>query len=103
MYLFQKGHYFALSNSFLYLTAYLKSRFPLSVNTDYMDYFLVADFASVAYGQTMIREIRVLDRNTVVHIDVSSRRLTEECVVPEQNKVKLDSEEGIRIRSREMM
>ncbi len=97
LYLFQKGPYFALSNSFLYLVDYLKSRFPLSVNKDYMDYFLVADFASVAYGQTMIREISVLDRNAVVHINIHERTMNTEIMVPEQNKVELNSREGIRI------
>ncbi len=100
LYVYERDGYFALSNSFMYLVDYLKTRYPLSIDKDYADYLLVADLSSVAYGRTMVREIRLLDRNAIVHIDLKMQSLSEEIVVPRIRKVELDSEEGIGILDR---
>lgn len=97
LYVFEQDGYFALSNSFLYLVDFLKTRYPLSLDTDYADYLLVADLSSVAYGRTMIREIRLLDRNATVHIGIGDRSYTEKINVPMFQEIELDSEEGIRL------
>ncbi len=97
LYVFEQDGYFALSNSFLYLVDFLKTRYPLSLDTDYADYLLVADLSSVAYGRTMIREIRLLDRNATVHIGIGDRSYTEKIEVPMFQEIELDSEEGIRL------
>ncbi len=100
LYLFESEGYYAISNSFLYLVDYLKHRYPLSMDTEYADYLLVSDLVSTVCGRTMIREIRLLDRNSSVHISLRDRTLTERINVPPIRSVNLDSEEGIRILDR---
>ena len=100
LYLFESGGYFALSNSFLYLVDYLKYRYPLTIDTDYADFYLLVDLCSVAYGRTMIREIRLLDRNASVHISLRDGKPEIRGKEPSLQKVELDSEEGMKILDR---
>lgn len=97
LYLFEKDGYFALSNSFLCLVDYLKTRYPLTMDKDFADYLLICDFSPVAYGRTLIQEIRLLDRNAIVSIRLPDGKPEIRIDVPQIQTVLLDSEEGIRI------
>ena len=68
LYLFQKDNYFAVSNSFLYLVEYLKSKFELTYNYDYANTFIVCGLCSEVYEKTFINEITALSRDTEIHI-----------------------------------
>ena len=100
LYTFEKDGFFALSNSFVYLADHLKSRYALTLDTEYADYFLATDLCSLAYGRTMLREIHLLDRSAVVHISVADRRLSVEVPPVRLRKESLDSQEGMRILDR---
>lgn len=97
LYVFESGDRFVLSNSFLCLVDYLKTRHPLSLDKEFADYLLVADLVSVAYGKTLIREIRLLDRNATATICLHDKSLTTRTIVPPLRRIALDSKEGIRI------
>ena len=75
IYLFRHGDYFALSNSFLRLLDHVKFRYALTVNRDYCNYLLVNDLCSHAYSETAINEIRLVERNAVLHIDAARKTL----------------------------
>lgn len=97
LYLFQKDGWFAISNSFMRLVEYLKPRQPMTLNLDYADFFVAADLCSVAYGETLVQEIRCLDRSARVEIDVSAKKLTTTLTDYQENTVDLTSREGMRL------
>ncbi|MCR4664311.1 MAG: hypothetical protein K5660_02995 [Paludibacteraceae bacterium] len=69
LYLYRSDGYFALSNSFFELQNVLKKRVKLTLNEDYIYQFLALPVCSLAYEETAITEIKLLDRNTEVLID----------------------------------
>ena len=97
LYLFQKDGWFALSNSFMRLVEYVKPRYPMTLNLDYADFFLAADLCSVAYGQTLVKEIRSLDRCARVEIDIPSQKLEIRLTDYRENTVELSSPEGMAL------
>lgn len=97
LYLFKEGDYFAISNSFLLLVDHIKGNYRISLNRDYANSFLVADLCSVAYSETMVNEIRLLDRCTVIEIDIPSRQLSIQYIDYQENTVELSTKEGMRI------
>lgn len=97
LYLYRKDGYFALSNSFLYLVEYLKPRRPMTFSQGYADCFLAADLCSIAYGETMVREIEALDRAASVEIDIAARTLSIGKTDYAENSVALDSPEGMAL------
>lgn len=97
LYLFRKDGWFALSNSFLMLTEYVGERYPVTLNREYADYMLAADLCSAVYGETLIREIVMLDRCAVVEIDIPARKLEIRYKDYQENTVDPGSAEGIAI------
>ena len=97
LYLFQKDGWFALSNSFMRLVEYVKPRYPMTLNLDYADFFLAADLCSVAYGETLVKEIRSLDRCARVEIDTQSKNLEIRLTDYRENTVELSSPEGMAL------
>lgn len=97
LYLYRDGAYFALSNSFQRLVDYLKPSKVLTVNTDYADYFVNAELCSVAFSETLIKEIRCLDRCAEVNIDISRKELEISLHDYGENTVELSSPEGMRV------
>ncbi len=66
LYIYNQDGYFAISNSFLYLVNFLKTRKELSFDISYAKAFISAPQASLAYQDTMIKEIIMLPRNRSV-------------------------------------
>lgn len=97
LYLFQKGKYFAISNSFFYLLEYLKDKYKLTFNKDYANTFVITRLCSLSYSQTMVNEIKMLERNSVVNIDIKTKKIKISYIDYLENTVNLDSEEGMKI------
>lgn len=97
IYVYRDGDFFALSNSFIYLVDYVKRKHPISLNEDYCNMLLASDLCSVAYSETMVREIEQLDRNAVIHIDIETKRLNYSYIDYKENTIPICSEEGLRI------
>lgn len=97
LYLFRDGDYFALSNSFVRLVDHVKQTHQISMNRDYADFFLAADLCSVAYGETMVNEIQVLDRCAEAEIHIPDRQLTIRYRDYLENTVELSSREGMEL------
>ena len=97
LYLFRKGRYFALSNSFLQLVEYLKPKHKLTLNQEYTDYLLFVNLCSSALTETPAKEIISLDRSAVVTIDISRKDLQIRLVDYMENTVDPTTEEGIAI------
>lgn len=97
LYLFQMDGYFAISNSFLYLVEYLKPRYPMTFNQVYADCFLLSELCSITYENTMVQEIRMLDRSAKVEIDVESCNFAISMIDYEENSILLDSPEGMAL------
>lgn len=95
LYLFRYGDYFALSNSFLYMLDHLKFKYPLTVNRDYCHCLIVNDLCSHTYSETAVNEVQLVERNAIVHIDVTSRELSYELINYREQSIALDTEEGI--------
>lgn len=97
LFLFRLGTYFALSNSFFYLLDFLKDNFDLEFNKDFANYMLAMDLVSEAIEDTWIKEIKLLDKDAVVNIDVATSTLTTDLVDWKINTVPLDSVQGMAI------
>lgn len=100
LYLYEEGAYFAISNSFMALVDHLKGHYPITFNRDYANYMLNADLCSASFSETMVNEIRLLDRAAVVTVDVSARTLSLDYVDYHENSVELNSPEGMAILDR---
>ena len=100
LYLYHQGGRFVLSNSFLRLSEYLRTRVRLSLNRDYANHFLAAGMTSLSYSQTMLNEIEILPRNAIVHIDISAGKYELEYIDYHENTVWLSSPEGMKILDR---
>ena len=100
IYLFRHGDYFALSNSFFRLLDHVKFKYPLTVNRDYCNYFLVIDLCSHAYSETAVNEISLVDRSAILQIDKAEKHLEIELIDYREHTVSLDSAEGIAIFDR---
>lgn len=97
LYLFEKDGWFALSNSFMRLVEYVKVRQPITLNRDYADFFLAADLCSVAYGETLVEEIRCLDRCARVEIRIPEKKLETVLTDYRENTVDPGSPEGMAL------
>lgn len=89
--------YFALSNSFLYLADYLKGKYPLSINKDYVNSMIAWGMCSHAFSETMINEISLVDKDTRLLIDVSEKSLAFAPVEMSENSISPDSKEGMEL------
>ena len=97
LYLYREGDYFAISNSFLRLVEYLRRDRLITFNREYAGAFLAADLCAIAYADTMVNEIKVLDRSAVVDIDISTGRMKIDYVDYCENTVRISSPEGMEI------
>ncbi len=101
IYLFRKDGYFALSNSFLRLLEYVKTRFPVSLNRDYANHFLLEVLVnSVAYSDTLIQEITTLDKDALIEIDIQDKTLEFHLLDYEESSEWINSEKGLAILDR---
>lgn len=97
IFLYEKGGYFAISNSFLYLVEKIKGKVHLTVDLDYMKAHLVAGVCTYAYSETMIKEIRQLPRNVQLVINKITRELKMVNIDYCEQSVEINSPEGMRL------
>ena len=69
LYLYKKGDYFAISNSFIYLLDYIKQTHKITINWDFANYMIPSELCSASFSQTMINEIEILDRCAIIRIN----------------------------------
>ena len=100
LYLFRHGGYFALSNSFFRLLDHVKFRYPLTVNRDYCNYFMINGVSINSYSETAVNEIKFLVRNATLHIDMVKKDLQIALIDYKEHSIPLDSEEGVAILDR---
>ena len=97
LYLYEKHNYFAISNSFVLLVEHLKQRFTLTIDCDYINTYLLTGLVSLAYSETMIKEICCLPRDVRVIINKENKKIDLEELDYEENTVSIDSQDGINI------
>ena len=95
IYIFRSGDYFALSNSFFRLLDYVKFKYPLTVNRDYCNYHMIEGLSTKSYFQTAINEVQLLDRNSILQIEIASKSFEIEIMTHKEHTIFIDSEEGI--------
>ena len=100
IYLFRHGDYFALSNSFFRLLDHVKFRYPLTINKDYCHYLMISSVSSHAYSETSVNEVQLVERDVVLHIDVTTKFLQTEYVDYREHSISVDSQKGIEILDR---
>lgn len=101
VYLYRNGDYFALSNSFLRLLEYVKTRFPLSFNRDYANYHLATWYSNhIAYSDTLIKEIQTLERDIVIEIDIQEKTLAFHKIDYKESSLWINSAEGLEVLDR---
>jgi len=94
------GHY-VISNSILFLEEYLaKKGLPFSVNRDYANYMIPVSLCSAASGQTILNEVRMLDRNARLVISLKSGEYRIETTDFQENTIPPDSYEGLMLLDR---
>ena len=97
LYLYRKDAFFAVSNSFLLLAEHLRESGGMTLNREYADYLLSSDMCSSAYGETLVKEITVLDRRAELTIDTAQKTLQIRYADYRENTVDPDSAEGLAI------
>lgn len=94
LYLFEQDDYFALSNSFLKLTEFIKEKYPISLNETFAKTFLSAEKTSISYDETLINEIKLIPKNYKLIIDVENNEITYELNSLNNDSFELDTEEA---------
>ena len=95
LFIYRRGGYFALSNSFLHLYEYLQGREKMTFDREYAEYLLFADLCSIAYTLTPVKEITRFDKDSRLTIDTASKTLKEERTDWREQTLSPDSPEGI--------
>ena len=97
LFLFKHGDWFALSNSFMLLVEYLKDKFELDFNQDFSNYMLAMDLVSEALEDTWVKQIKLLDKDAVINIDVLNSKISMSIKDWQIRSVALDSKQGVEI------
>lgn len=95
LFLFKNRDYFAISNSFFLLFNNIKYKFKLSLNRQFANHLMVAGLSAEVFPETLINEIHILDRDTIIIIDIEHKFLYTEKLGYIYNKYSIDSTEGI--------
>ena len=67
--------------------------YVVTLNKDYANYLLICDLCSEIYEDTIVNEIKMLDRSAFVEIDKSNRSLKIDYIDYSENAVELGSDE----------
>ena len=100
IFLYNKDGRFIISNSFLRLSEYLRTRVRISLNRDFANHFLVMGMTSLSYRETLLNEVEILPRNAIVNIDIKAQKFALEYINYHENTVQIDSPEGMQILDR---
>lgn len=95
VYIFRSGESFILSNSFFRLLEYVKDKYPLTLDRDYANHIFTFTLASLAYDETPVKEIRLVDKDAVITIDVAKKSLDMSYIDYEPDSYLLSTKEGI--------
>lgn len=95
LYLYQADGYFALGNSFQSVVDHVKEHHPVTLNKRYAEYLMTCEMCSATYSETIVSEVRMLDRRAVVTIDIASGQLRVDLFDYEENTVDINSETGL--------
>lgn len=97
IFIYKKGSFWAFSNSFYLLASSLKEEsHKLSLNYGYASIMLYHKWTLLLYDETMCKEIRLLDFNRWLRIDLDTGELNE-IATPQISQVDPLSEAGIAI------
>ncbi len=97
LYVYQYDDIFCISNSFVKLIDYVKTRYPISFNEDAAGALLACKFSSYIYKQTLVNEIIVLPRNYVIKIDENNKKIKYELIDYAEKTIPLDSQKAFDI------
>lgn len=97
VYLYQKGDYFAISNSLSLLTDYLSNKVSLTLDYDYVISYFVSSVAATAYAETMVKEIKLLPRNAQVVINILNKNINIRLIDYQENTVPINSQKAMDI------
>ena len=97
LFLFKTDNFFALSNSFYLLVENLKNKFQLEFNYDFANFMLTMDLCSESLEATWIKEIKLLDKDAFVKIDMQTLNLSVDYINLDINTVPIDSLQGVSI------
>ena len=97
LYLFRESDYFALSNSFWKLVEWVYRSYEITFNYDYAASFIALPLNSMAYSQTLIKEISMLPRNSKIILSKQSKQIEIQSIEINENKIELDSEKAFKI------
>ena len=100
IFIYNKNGRFILSNSFIRLSEYLRTRVSISLNRDFANHLLVMGMTSLSYKETLLNEVEILPRNAIVNISISAKKFTLEYIDYHENSIKLDSPEGFAVLDR---
>ena len=93
LYFFQDKDYFALSNSFIYLVDYIKTKHKITLNKDYANYLLIGALCSEIYNDNLVNEISTFPRNTVISIDKRTKKIKIGYIDYKENTVEFGTDE----------
>ena len=98
IYLYRREGRFILSNSFLYLAEYLQREGEtFTLDLSYFRHMLAQEYAVQSFDRTPLKEVRILDRRSVVRIDSRARTLELTKLHFKDSSVSVSSKEGIRL------
>ncbi len=97
LYIFKEDDYFALSNSFLYLVEYLSQKHKVTLNKNFINGILFTTQSSYSYDETMVNEIKLIDRNAEIEIDTNKKELNIKYNNHKEHYIEINSKEGIEI------
>ena len=97
LYLYDDGKNFVISNSFNCLVDYLKDKFKLSLNEDFVSLLMSCGLCSMIFKETLVNEIEVIPRNYSIHIDKINKTLKFEKIDYAEHSIDLNSKEGLAI------
>ena len=97
IYLYRHHEYYAFSNSFIALLQYVRHKYPITLNKDYADYYLVSSVCPFTFSDTLVKEIELLDRSLKITIDIQNKNYSFERIDYNENTVEVDSEKAVRL------
>lgn len=97
LYLFKNDSGFCISNSFLYLVEYLSKKIKLNFDNDGALSFLASPQASLVYQDTLVSEIKMLPRNSIVNIDVIKCTISIDYFEQKESYIDINTEEAINL------
>ena len=79
------------------LVDYVKTKHKITLNKDYANYLLICDLCSEIYEDTIVNEIKMLDRSAFIEIDKINKSLKVDYIDYKENTVELGSDESFDI------